>query len=58
MKASIMLADGTYEKVDRRGKEAYSSQEAFVLEAKEEATNSKSVLRERVFVPAGHIEEV
>ena len=41
LKASIMLADGTYEKVDRRGKEAYSSQDAFVIEAKEEAQKSK-----------------
>ena len=57
LKASVMLADGTYEKVDRRGKEAYSSQDAFILEAKEEAKKSKEVLNERVFVPAQHIDE-
>lgn len=57
LKASIMLADGTYEKVDRRGKEAYSSQDAFVIEAKEEAKKSKEILNKRVFVPAQHIEE-
>ena len=57
IKASIMLADGTYEKVDRRGKESYSSQDAFVLEAKEEAKKSKEVLNKRVFVPAQHVEE-
>lgn len=50
LKASIMLADGTYEKVDRRGKEAYSSQDAFVEEAKEE--NQKEMIRKRVFIPA------
>ena len=57
MKASIMLDDGTYEKVDRRGKESYSSQDAFVIEAKEEANKLKEVLtKSRVFVPATHIE--
>lgn len=57
LKASIMLSDGTYEKVDRRGKEAYSSQDAFVIEAKEEAQKSKEIFNNRVFVPAQHIEE-
>ena len=57
MKASIMLSDGTYEKVDRRGKESYSSQDAFVMEAREEAKKSKEVLNKRVFVPAQHVDE-
>ena len=57
MKASIMLADGTYEKVDRRGKESYSSQDVFVMEAREEAKKSKEVLNKRVFIPAQHVEE-
>lgn len=56
MKASIMLADGTYETVDRRGKESYSSQDVFVLEAKEEAKKSKEGINKRVFVPAQHVE--
>ena len=56
MKASIMLDDGTYEKVDRRGKESYSSQDAFVVEAKEEASKKKDMVSERVFVPATHID--
>ena len=56
LKASIMLDDGTYEKVDRRGKESYSSQDVFVVEAKEEANKKKEVLSERVFVPATHID--
>ena len=56
LKASIMLDDGTYEKVDRRGKESYSSQDAFVVEAMEEAKISKEQFSERVFVPATHIE--
>ncbi|MBR5597491.1 MAG: RNA degradosome polyphosphate kinase [Lachnospiraceae bacterium] len=57
LKASIMLKDGTYEKVDRRGKEAYSSQDAFVEEAREEVRKSKEVENKRVFIPATHIEE-
>ena len=56
LKASIMLDDGTYEKVDRRGKESHSSQDAFVLEAKEEAKNKKEAFSDRVFVPATHME--
>ena len=56
LKASVMLDDGTYEKVDRRGKETYSSQDVFVIEAMEEAKTVKEQLSERVFVPATHIE--
>ena len=56
LKASVMQADGTYGKVDRRGKESYSSQDAFAKEAKEEAKKKKDGLRERVFIPAEHIE--
>lgn len=56
LKASIMQDDGTYEKVDRRGRESYSSQDVFVAEAMEEAKMLKEQLPERVFVPATHIE--
>jgi polyphosphate kinase len=52
LKASLMQPDGTYEKVDRRGKESYSSQEAFVREAREEAKKQKGILKDRVFIPA------
>ncbi|MBQ9991638.1 MAG: polyphosphate kinase 1, partial [Lachnospiraceae bacterium] len=55
IKASIMLPDGTYEKVDRRGKEAYSSQDAFVKEAREEALRKKEGHNSRVFIPATHV---
>lgn len=54
LKASIMLEDGTYEKVDRRGKEAYSSQEAFVKEA--QLTEEKQGQKDRIFIPAQHME--
>ena len=56
IKASIMQDDGTYEKVDRRGRESYSSQDVFVAEAMEEAKMLKEQLPERVFIPATHIE--
>ena len=55
IKASIMLPDGTYEKVDRRGKEAYSSQEVFVQEAREAVLAKKSGSAQRVFIPATHV---
>lgn len=55
IKASIMLPDGTYEKVDRRGKEAYSSQDAFVIEAREESLRKKDGHSSRVFIPATHV---
>ena len=55
LKASIMLSDGTYEKVDRRGKEAYSSQDAFAREAREEVPKEKGGLKDRLFIPATHI---
>lgn len=52
IKASIMLPDGSYEKVDRRGKEAYSSQAEFVREAKQEIRQRNVEKRSRVFIPA------
>lgn len=57
LKASIMTKEGTYEKIDRRGKESYSSQESFVVEAKEEVRKQKEVSNQRVFIPAIHLEE-
>lgn len=57
LKASLMTPEGTYEKVDRRGKESYSSQAAFVEEAWEHVRNKKGYMKERVFIPAMHMEE-
>lgn len=47
LKASVMTKDGKYEKIDRRGKEAYSSQRAFVEEAKEEELREKEALKKK-----------
>ena len=57
LKASIMTSTGIYEKVDRRGKESYSSQGSLVIEAREAARAQKEVAKNRVFIPAIHLEE-
>lgn len=49
--AHLLTADGTYEKVDRRGKESINSQLLFGLEAKEADEQSEAPVNERVFVP-------
>lgn len=57
LKASMMTKEGSYEKIDRRGKETYSSQEGFVMEAWEEIRRLKEETNQRVFIPAIHLEE-
>ena len=57
LKASMMTKEGRYEKIDRRGKETYSSQEGFVMEAWEEIIRLKEETNQRVFIPAVHLEE-
>lgn len=42
VKAHILMPDGTYEKVDRRGKESFNSQEEFCKEAIERAQAIKN----------------
>lgn len=50
--ASILQPDGTYEKVDRRGKEKVNSQLVFSREAQEAAKKAREVLTEkRTFIP-------
>ncbi len=56
--ASIMQKDGTYEKVDRRGKEKVNSQLVFSEEAKKAAEKARDVIKEeRLFIPAEHHSE-
>ena len=56
--ASILQPDGTYEKVDRRGKEKLNSQLAFCLEAADAARKaSDNWSAQRAFVPAAHREQ-
>lgn len=56
MKAHILQPDGSYEKVDRRGKESYCAQEAFCQEAIEEGQKRVENADSRIFVPKMHME--
>ena len=50
-KAHFLQADGTYEKMDKRGKVLVNSQEQFCKEALEAVPKQDHVYRERVFIP-------
>ena len=56
VKASVLLADGSYEKVDRRGKSRFLSQEAFCQEAvnRANAAGEEETLVTRTFIPEVH----
>ena len=58
VKASVLQADGTYEKADKRGKHMYQSQEAFCKEAIAEAKESfqEDTASTRTFIPEMHHE--
>ncbi|MCI6630215.1 MAG: RNA degradosome polyphosphate kinase [Lachnospiraceae bacterium] len=55
VKANILTKDNVYEKVDKRGKKAYDSQDAFCLEAIQTAKEKKDDYHKRVFIPETHI---
>ena len=52
VKAHLLQADGTYEKVDKRGKALVWSQHQFAEEAREKAQKKVVVENTRVFIPA------
>ncbi len=52
LKAHILKPDGSYEKVDKRGKALISSQVTFCEEAVKEATVKDTTKQSRVFIPA------
>ncbi|MBQ9135947.1 MAG: RNA degradosome polyphosphate kinase [Lachnospiraceae bacterium] len=56
VKAHMLTPEGTYEKVDRRGKETFNSQDAFCKEATAMAAESKEAENSRVFIPETHHE--
>ena len=58
VKASILQPDGSYEKVDMRGREAFNAQLHFCHEAKKAAKAEKEMENRRVFIPEMHHEEV
>lgn len=53
MKAQVLTPQGTYEKVDRRGKESILAQHIFWEEAAKEATREEERV-DRVFIPEIH----
>lgn len=59
MKAQILQPDGTYDKVDRRGKELFNAQEEFCKEyIQAAASQGKEEKQSRTFIPETHIESV
>ena len=57
MKAQIKQPDGTYEKVDRRGKPALCAQEYFVEYAANLNKSQEDMIHDRVFIPAEPAED-
>ncbi|MDO5573117.1 MAG: RNA degradosome polyphosphate kinase [bacterium] len=57
MKARVLTADGTYERIDKRGKESICAQEQFCQEAMQAVKSMKENVNARIFVPEEHIEE-
>ena len=57
VKAHLLQPDGSYEKVDRRGKETFNSQVAFCVEAMEAAKAQETPHDDRVFIPEKHVSE-
>ncbi|MDO4522279.1 MAG: RNA degradosome polyphosphate kinase [Eubacteriales bacterium] len=51
VKAHILQPDGTYEKIDKRGKTLLCSQDYFCQEAMERVTRPKDPVHDRVFIP-------
>ena len=57
MKAHVLLPDGTYVKVDRRGKALLNSQMYFCDWAQQRAKKPVDPMKSRTFIPAEHVEE-
>lgn len=58
VKASVLQPDGTYSKIDKRGRQVFNSQDAFCLEATEKAKQlqEESPMDSRTFKPEMHHE--
>lgn len=54
VKASVLQPDGSYVKVDKRGKEVYNAQLAFCEAAKAAAKENAGPVHKRVFIPKMH----
>jgi polyphosphate kinase len=57
VKAHVLQPDGTYEKIDKRGKVLVNAQEYFCQEATEKAEVEKKETDRRVFIPAEPVED-
>ena len=57
VKAHVLQADGTYEKIDKRGKLLVNSQEYFCQEATKQGIAPDNSIHDRIFVPAEAPEE-
>lgn len=57
VKAHVLQPDGTYEKVDRRGKTRLCAHEYFCQEAVERAKQEKDPTRDRIFIPEEPVKE-
>ena len=57
LKARFMQPDGTYEKIDRRGKAAFSAQDYFMQEAHERVKHPEKTADTRQFIPLTAIKE-
>lgn len=58
VKAHILQPDGTYEKIDKRGKQLVNSQEYFCEEAHRMTETKRNPGHDRIFIPAEAPEEV
>ena len=57
VKASVLQANGSYERIDLRGREVFNAQLQFCHEAKAAAKAEKYAGNKRVFIPEMHHEE-
>ena len=56
VKAHILMPDGSYEKVDKRGKGTFNSQQKFCREAVKATKENSQVVNRRLFIPEMHHE--
>ncbi len=54
VKAHILQPNGSYTKVDRRGKEVFNAQLSFCEEAREAVREKTGEMHNRVFIPKTH----
>ncbi|MDO4345400.1 MAG: RNA degradosome polyphosphate kinase [Eubacteriales bacterium] len=57
VKAHVLQPDGTYEKIDKRGKTLVCAQDYFCREAQRRAAKPKNPVHDRVFIPAEPVSE-